>query len=83
MPRRQIARTLGIDRKSIDRHLAKLRSKGAGLAETPTGEASTGSEDSKGAKAPIGSSDDNATQTKPSKGSVTTGPSHSPFTGPL
>ncbi len=55
MPKRQIARTLGIDRKSIDRHLAKLESKGASQAEAPTGEAPTGSEDSKGAKAPTGS----------------------------
>ncbi len=37
---------------------------------------------SKGAKAPTGSSDDNNTQTKPSKGPKTKGPSHSPFTGP-
>ncbi len=55
MPKRQIARTLGIDRKSIDRHLAELKAKGASQAEAPTGEAPTGSEDSKGAKAPTGS----------------------------
>ncbi len=39
MPKRQIARTLGIDRKSIDRHLAELKAKGASQAEAPTGEA--------------------------------------------
>ncbi len=54
MPKRQIARTLGIDRKSIDRHLAELKAKGASQAEAPTGEAPTGSEDSKGPKRPPG-----------------------------
>ena len=29
MAKRQIARTLGINRKSVDRHLAQLQSKGA------------------------------------------------------
>ena len=55
MPKRQIARTLGIDRKSVDRHVARLQPKGATSAEAPTGEAPTGSDDSKGAKAPTGS----------------------------
>jgi transposase len=52
---RQIARTLGINRKTVDRHLAAFGSKGATAAEAPTGEAPTGSDDSKGAKAPTGS----------------------------
>jgi predicted ArsR family transcriptional regulator len=44
---RQIARTLEINRKTVDRHLAAFGSKGATAAEAPTG-----SDDSKGAKAP-------------------------------
>ena len=55
MPKRQIARTLGIDRKSVDRRVARLKSKGATSAGAPTGEAPTGSEVSKGARAPTGS----------------------------
>jgi transposase len=55
MAKRQIARTLGIDRKSVDRHLARLHAKGAISEKALTGEAPTGSDDSKGAKAPTGS----------------------------
>jgi transposase len=55
MPKRKIARTLGINRKSVDRHLAELASKGAIPQEALIGEALTGQSDSKGAKAPTGS----------------------------
>lgn len=55
MSKRQIAKTLGIDRKSVDRYVAWLQSREAAMAEAPTGEALTGPEDSKGAKAPTGS----------------------------
>lgn len=60
MPKRKIARTLGIDRKSVDRHLAGLSSKGASAVEALTGEAPTGSDISKGAKAPTGSEAENS-----------------------
>jgi predicted ArsR family transcriptional regulator len=60
MPKRKIARTLGIDRKSVDRHLAGLSSKGASAVETLTGEAPTGLDISKGAKAPTGSEAENS-----------------------
>jgi predicted ArsR family transcriptional regulator len=36
--KRKIARTLGIDRKSVDRHLAEIQSKGAISQEAPIGE---------------------------------------------
>lgn len=49
---RRIARTLGIDRKTVTAHLAAEASK---RAKAPTGEAPTGSDDSKWAKAPTGS----------------------------
>jgi hypothetical protein len=55
MTKRKIARTLCINRKSVDRHLAGLQSKGASAEEALTGEAPTGSDNSKGAKAPTGS----------------------------
>lgn len=58
MPKRQIARTLGIDRKSVDRHLAALSSKGATSSQSLSGEAPTGSDDSKGAKVLTGSQAD-------------------------
>ena len=45
MSRRQIARTLDINRKSVDRHLASFDSKGASGPEAPTGHALTGSDD--------------------------------------
>ncbi len=48
MPKRKIARTLGIDRKSVDRHLRALKSKGATPEEALTTEVLTGSESSKG-----------------------------------
>jgi hypothetical protein len=54
MSKRKIVRTLGIDRKSIDRHLADIQSKGAISQESPIGEAPTGSSASKGAKALTG-----------------------------
>jgi predicted ArsR family transcriptional regulator len=44
MSRRQIARTLEINRKSVDRHLASLESKGASGPEAPIGQAPTGSD---------------------------------------
>jgi hypothetical protein len=46
MSKRKIARTLGIDCRSVDRHLADIQSKGAIFQEAPTG-----SDVSKGAKA--------------------------------
>lgn len=55
MPKRRIARTFGIDRNSVDRHVARLGSKGPSLAEAPTGKALTGPADSKGSKRPTGS----------------------------
>ncbi len=55
MPKRKIARTLGIDRKSVDRHLRALKSKGATPEEALTTEVLTGSESSKGANALTGS----------------------------
>jgi len=60
MSRRQIARTLDINRKSVDRHLAALEPKGASSQEAPIGQAPTGSKVSKGAKALTGSSDPNS-----------------------
>jgi transposase len=67
MSKRKIARTLGIDRKSVDRHLAGIGSKGASLEEAPTGEAPTGLDDPKGAKAPTGSQTENGDQNPPRK----------------
>lgn len=55
MSNRQIARALGINRKSVDSLVAQLDSKRATSAEAPTGKALTGSDDSKRAKAPTGS----------------------------
>ena len=55
MTKRQIARTLGINRKSVDRHLAGLLPKGASAQEALIDEAPTGSDVSEGAKAPTGS----------------------------
>ena len=37
MSKRKTARTLGIDRKSVDRHLAGIQSKGAISQDAPTG----------------------------------------------
>jgi len=68
MSRRQIARTLGVNRKSVDRQLATLESKGASAQEAPIGQAPTGSEVSKGAKAPTGSDADTRVVDKASKG---------------
>jgi hypothetical protein len=55
MSTQKIAKTPGINRKSVDRHLAELQQKGASTDQTPTGEALNGSHGSKGAKAPTGS----------------------------
>jgi len=41
MSKRKIARTLGIDRRSVDRHLADIHSKGAISQDTPIGETPT------------------------------------------
>jgi len=49
---RRIAKSLGIDRKAVQRHLSLEGPKGA---KAPPGKAPTGSEISKGAKAPTGS----------------------------
>jgi transposase len=54
MSERQIARTLDIDRKSVDRELRSQGAKGARQTKAPTGSASLGSEVPKGAKAPTG-----------------------------
>ena len=54
MTKRKIARTLGINRKSVDRHLAGLQSKGASAAEALTGEAPPGQTIQKGPKRPPG-----------------------------
>lgn len=51
---RQIARTLGINRKSVDALVASERSKRATAPEAPLGKALTGSDDSKRAKALTG-----------------------------
>jgi len=44
MSKRKTVRTLGIDCKSVDRHLADIQSKGAISQEAPIGEAPAGSE---------------------------------------
>jgi transposase len=49
---RQIARTLGVSRKAVRRHLGRISSKDT---KAPTGKAPTGSEDPKDTKAPTGS----------------------------
>lgn len=54
MSERQIARTLDIDRKSVDRELRLQGAKGATSTKAPTGLDFLGSEESKGAKAPTG-----------------------------
>jgi transposase len=71
MSKRQIARTLGINRKSVDRHLAAGSSKGASAHEAPTGEALTGSDLSKGAKALTGSEDSFSSQSASKKKELT------------
>ena len=63
MSKRKIAKTLGINRKSVDRHLAEFQPKGAS-----TDQALTGSQDSKGAKAPTGSETDKKVEDKAPKG---------------
>jgi hypothetical protein len=54
MSERQIARTLDIDRKSVDRELRLQGAKGANPTKAPTGLDFLGSEEPKGAKAPTG-----------------------------
>jgi hypothetical protein len=71
MSRRQIARTLNINRKSVDRHLASLESKGASGPVAPIDQAPTGSEVSKGAKALTGSGDPISEPQAPKKESST------------
>jgi hypothetical protein len=68
MSKRQIARTLGITRKSVDRHLAAKSSKGATDQEAPTGAATAPSDDSKGAKAHTGSDANKNEEDETSKG---------------
>jgi hypothetical protein len=68
MSKRKIARTLGIDRKSVDRHLVGSQSKGASLEKVPIGEAPTGSDDPKGANALTGSEADKKVEDKAPKG---------------
>ena len=58
MSERQIARTLDIDRKSVDRELRLQGAKGANPTKAPTGLDFLGSNESKGAKAPTGSATD-------------------------
>ena len=72
MSRRQIARTLDMNRKSVDRHMATLESKGASGPEAPIGQAPTGSEVSKGAKALTGSGDSISEPQAPKEQSSTT-----------
>ena len=54
MSERQIARTLDIDRKSVDRELRAQGAKGASSAKAPTGSRTKDSNAPKGAKAPTG-----------------------------
>lgn len=54
MPERKIARTLGISRKAVRRHLGEISSKDT---KAPTGKAPTGSPEPKETKAPTGSDD--------------------------
>jgi DNA-binding CsgD family transcriptional regulator len=41
MSKRKIAKTFGVNRKSVDRHLAGIHSKGASMDQAHTGEALT------------------------------------------
>ncbi len=67
MSKRKIAKTLGINRKSVDR-LAEFQPKGASSDQAITGEALTGSQDSKGTKAPTESEADSKAEDKAPKG---------------
>lgn len=58
MSERRIARTLDIDRKSVDRELRLQGAKGATSTKAPAGLDFLGSEESKGANAPTGSATD-------------------------
>jgi transposase len=57
---RQIAKTLGISRKAVRRHLGRAAPKDT---KAPTGEAPTGSADAKDTKAPTGSTNESTTTT--------------------
>lgn len=60
MSNRQIAKALGINRKSVDKHVAEVIAKRANDSKAPTAQAPTGSDDSKRAtsdKAPTGALD--------------------------
>ena len=57
MSQRQIARALGIDRKSVARELRRSGAKGATDDKAPTGSVPSEAIASKGAKAPTGSED--------------------------
>jgi len=52
---RRIAKTLGISRKAVRRHLGRRAPKGT---KAPIGESPTGSDDAKDTKAPTGSAND-------------------------
>ena len=60
MTERRIARTLGISRKAVRRHLGHLEQNPSKDTKAPTGKAPTGSVDSKDTKAPTGSGDLNS-----------------------
>ena len=66
MSERQIARTLDIDRKSVDRELRLQGAKGANPTKAPTGLDFLGSDESKGAKAPTGCETTNSATVDPS-----------------
>jgi DNA-binding CsgD family transcriptional regulator len=59
MSQRQIARALGIDRKSIARELRRSEAKGTTDGKAPNGSVPSDALASKGAKAPTGSVTDN------------------------
>ena len=77
MSKRKIAKTLGINRKSVDRHLSEFQPKGASTDQAPTGEALTGLQDSKGAKAPTGSDSCDFSESQPAKPAPKPDPSRS------
>jgi transposase len=64
MSERRIAKTLGISRKAVRRHLGRG---GAKDTKAPTGEAPTGSPDPKDTKAPTGSADVASSANEPSR----------------